>query len=203
MTSDKLKLREEFAKELDEDRPLTNEELRHEVISTILYLVVVFVLIFCFIRFVGQRTVVSGTSMEDTLSNGDNLIIDKLTYRFRDPERFEVIVFPVKLDENKPADFYIKRVIGLPGERVRIDESGVIYINGEPLAESYGREVIQDPGRAIEEVTLGEDEYFVLGDNRNNSEDSRRLLVGNVKKKIIIGRAWVRLYPFDEMGKVK
>ncbi|MBQ2578860.1 MAG: signal peptidase I [Lachnospiraceae bacterium] len=199
MASERTKIREEFAEELEEDRPLTKEELRHEIISTIVYLLVVFVLIFLFIHYVGQRTVVSGSSMENTLSNGDNLIIDKISYRFRDPERFEVVVFPYKLDEKT---FFIKRVIGLPGETVYIDAKGTIYINGEKLEESYGREVIANPGLASSEITLAEDEYFVLGDNRNNSEDSRFDDVGNIKRSDLIGRAWVRIYPFSEMGAV-
>jgi signal peptidase I len=199
MASERTKIREEFAEELEEDRPLTKEELRHEIISTIVYLLVVFVLIFLFIHYVGQRTVVSGSSMENTLSNGDNLIIDKISYRFRDPERFEVVVFPYKLDEKT---FFIKRVIGLPGETVYIDAKGTIYINGEKLEENYGREVIANPGLASSEITLAEDEYFVLGDNRNNSEDSRFDDVGNIKRSDLIGRAWVRIYPFSEMGAV-
>jgi signal peptidase I len=137
--------------------------------------------------------------MENTLSNGDNLIIDKISYRFRDPERFEVVVFPYKLDEKT---FFIKRVIGLPGETVYIDAKGTIYINGEKLEENYGREVIANPGLASSEITLAEDEYFVLGDNRNNSEDSRFDDVGNIKRSDLIGRAWVRIYPFSEMGAV-
>ncbi|MBP5266287.1 MAG: signal peptidase I [Lachnospiraceae bacterium] len=199
MASEKTRIREEFAEELEEERPLTKEELRHEIISTVLYLLVVFVLIFLFIHYVGQRTVVSGSSMENTLSNGDNLIIDKISYRFRDPERFEVVVFPYKLDEKT---FFIKRVIGLPGETVYIDAKGTIFINGKALEESYGREVIVNPGLAGNEITLGEDEYFVLGDNRNNSEDSRFDDVGNIKRSDLIGRAWVRIYPFQEMGAV-
>ena len=199
MASEKTKIREEFAEELEEDRPLTKEELRHEIISTVVYLLVVFVLIFLFIHYVGQRTVVSGSSMENTLSDGDNLIIDKISYRFRDPERFEVVVFPYKLDEKT---FFIKRVIGLPGETVYIDAKGTIYINGEKLEESYGREVIANPGLASSEITLAEDEYFVLGDNRNNSEDSRFDDVGNIKRSDLIGRAWVRIYPFSEIGAV-
>ena len=199
MASERTKIREEFAEELEEDRPLTKEELRHEIISTVVYLLVVFVLIFLFIHYVGQRTVVSGSSMENTLSNGDNLIIDKISYRFRDPERFEVVVFPYKFDEKT---FFIKRVIGLPGETVYIDAKGTIYINGEKLEENYGREVIANPGLASSEITLAEDEYFVLGDNRNNSEDSRFDDVGNIKRSDLIGRAWVRIYPFSEMGAV-
>ena len=199
MASERTKIKEEFAEELEENRPLTKEELRHEIISTVVYLLVVFVLIFLFIHYVGQRTVVSGSSMENTLSNGDNLIIDKISYRFRDPERFEVVVFPYKLDEKT---FFIKRVIGLPGETVYIDAKGTIYINGEKLEENYGREVIANPGLASSEITLAEDEYFVLGDNRNNSEDSRFDDVGNIKRSDLIGRAWVRIYPFSEMGAV-
>ena len=199
MASERTKIKEEFAEELEENRPLTKEELRHEIISTVVYLLVVFVLIFLFIHYVGQRTVVSGSSMENTLSNGDNLIIDKISYRFRDPERFEVVVFPYKLDEKT---FFIKRVIGLPGETDYIDAKGTIYINGEKLEENYGREVIANPGLASSEITLAEDEYFVLGDNRNNSEDSRFDDVGNIKRSDLIGRAWVRIYPFSEMGAV-
>ena len=93
----------------------------------------------------------------------------------------------------------------MPGETVWIDEDGQIYINGEVLKESYGREVIRPEfiGRASEEILLGEDEYFVLGDNRNNSADSRYPEVGNIGRDDIIGRAWVRIWPFDEIGILK
>lgn len=86
---------------------------------------------------------------------------------------------------------------------MRIDWDGTVYIDGEALEEGYGLEVIQDPGRAVDEIELGEDEYFVLGDNRNNSTDSRAELVGNIHKDDIIGRAWVRIYPFEKFGKLK
>ena len=173
----------------------TNEFLK-ELLSTGLYLLVVLVLTLLFITYVGQRTEVSGSSMESTLQDGDNLIVDKLSFRLRDPERFEIIVFPFQMQKRA---YYIKRIIGLPGETVRIDEMGNIYINDELLEEHYGREVIENPGRAFEGVTLGEDEYFVLGDNRNNSSDSRIEQVGNIHRKNIIGRAWVRIYPFDKI----
>lgn len=137
--------------------------------------------------------------MEPTLSDGDNLIVDKISYRFHDPKRFEIVVFPYEYEENT---FFIKRIIGLPGEKVRIDESGRIYINGQELIESYGREVIKDPGIAVAEQQLGDDEYFVLGDNRNNSTDSRDERVGFVTRKELVGRTWFRIYPFDQMGLV-
>lgn len=140
--------------------------------------------------------------MENTLHNGDNLIVDKLSYRFRDPERFDIIVFPFQYQANT---YYIKRIIGLPGETVRIMEDGSIYINGEKMEESYGREVIQPEtiGRAAEPIVLGEDEYFVMGDNRNNSSDSRTDIVGNIKREDIIGKAWLRIWPLSDFGVLK
>ena len=171
-----------------------------EILSTSIYLLVVLCAAYLIITYVGQRTQVSGSSMETTLSDGDNLLVDKITYRFSDPKRFDIIVFPFQYDADT---YYIKRIIGMPGETVQIDYDGNIYIDGEILEESYGREVIQNPGRAAEPITLGEDEYFVMGDNRNNSSDSRDPSVGNIHRKDIIGRAWVRIWPFSEFGVLK
>ena len=173
-----------------------------EMISTLLYLLCVLCLTWAVIAFVGQRTEVDGQSMEPMLSDGYYLIVDKITYRFRDPERFDIIVFPFKYKEDT---FYIKRIIGLPGETVQIDEEGKIYIDGEILEENYGREIIQSNtiGIAGEPILLGEDEYFVLGDNRNNSMDSRTEVVGNIKREEIIGRAWIRIWPLSDAGVLK
>lgn len=173
-----------------------------EVVSFLLYIAIVLVLTYLVIHFVGQRTEVSGSSMESTLSNGDNLIVDKISYRFRDPERFDIIVFPYKYEKKT---YYIKRIIGLPGETVQIDPEGRIYINGEVLEESYGREVIarNKLGLAEREITLGADEYFVLGDNRNASSDSRDPSVTNIKREDIIGRAWLRIWPFHKIGFIR
>lgn len=170
-----------------------------EMISTLLYLLAVLCLTYIVITFVGQRTEVDGASMEATLYNGDNLIVDKITYRFKDPQRFDIIVFPFKYQENT---FYIKRIIGLPGETVQIDEKGSIYIDGELLSEGYGREVIrpENIGIASDPILLGDDEYFVMGDNRNNSTDSRTEIVGNIHRKDIVGRAWMRIWPFSRFG---
>lgn len=173
-----------------------------EMISTLLYLLAVLCLTWLVIHFVGQRTEVEGASMETTLSDGDNLIVDKISYRFRDPQRFDIVVFPFKYKENT---YYIKRIIGLPGETVQIDEQGNIYINGEKLVESYGREIIkpENVGIATVPIVLGEDEYFVMGDNRNNSTDSRTEIVGNIHRDEIIGRAWIRIWPFSKFGVLK
>ncbi len=178
------------------------KKVMREILSTGLYLLIVLCLTYLVIAFVGQRTEVNGGSMEPALSDEDNLIVDKITYRFSDPERFDIIVFPFKYKEKT---YYIKRIIGLPGETVQIDQQGNIYIDGEILNENYGKEVIQPDhiGLASQPITLGDDEYFVLGDNRNNSTDSRVSQVGNIKRDDIIGRAWVRIWPFDKFGVLK
>ena len=181
-----------------------------EILSTSLYLLVVLIATYFFIHFVAQRTIVKGGSMEPTLIGtdasdpdkvGDNLIVDKISFRFRDPERFEIIVFPYKLDQNT---LLIKRIIGLPGETVEIREDGFIYINGDRLKEGYGKEIIDlnHIGSVEYPITLGADEYFVLGDNRNNSSDSRYPMVGNIKREDIVGRAFFRIWPFSKIGEI-
>lgn len=167
-----------------------------EIKSFLLYVIVVIGITFLIIHFVGQRTYVSGSSMENTLSDGDNLIVDKLSYRFSDPKRYDIIVFPYQYEENT---YFIKRIIGLPGETVQILD-GTIYIDGEVLEESYGREVMKSSGMAKDPITLREDEYFVLGDNRNDSTDSRDPSVGRIHRNRIVGRAWVRIWPLSKMG---
>ncbi|MGN8799929.1 signal peptidase I [Candidatus Merdisoma sp. HCP28S3_D10] len=181
--------------EIEEEKP----NVMRELLGMLVYVGVVLVITFLIITFVGQRTHVSGESMENTLDDGDQLIVDKLTYRFHDPERFDIIVFPFRYKDNT---YYIKRIIGLPGETVQITD-GEIYINGELLKESYGREVMQDAGLAAEPITLGEDEYFVLGDNRNYSSDSRDPSVALIHRKEIIGRAWLRIWPLNSFGILK
>lgn len=171
-----------------------------EIVSLLISIVIIFGVSFLVTHFIGQRTKVIGHSMETTLSDGDQLIVDKISYRFQDPERFDIIIFPFKYEENT---FYIKRIIGMPGETVQIDEDGNIYINGEILEENYGLETIVDPGIAATPITLAEDEYFVMGDNRNNSTDSRYDVVGPIHREDIIGRAWLRMYPFDEITLIR
>lgn len=173
-----------------------------ELFNTAVYLLLVLGITYLVITFVGQRTEVEGESMETTLQDGDNLIVDKISYRFNDPKRFDIIVFPFKYQSNT---YYIKRIIGLPGETVSIDENGNIYIDGEILEESYGREIIKPDslGNVTYPITLGDDEYFVMGDNRNNSTDSRTEVVGNIKRSDIIGRAWIRIWPLSKIGVLK
>ena len=176
------------------------KSIMKEVLSTSIYLLLVLCAAYLIVTYLGQRTQVSGGSMESTLSNEDHLLVDKISYRFHDPERFDIIVFPFQYDKET---YYIKRIIGMPGETVRIDEEGNIYIDEELLEEDYGREVIENPGRAVEPITLGDDEYFVMGDNRNNSSDSRDPSVGNIHRDDIIGRAFIRIWPLSKFGILK
>ena len=165
-----------------------------------LYFLLILVSVYLVITYVGQRVSVIGVSMEPTLVEDDHLLVDKLSYRFNDPERFDIVVFPYIYEKNT---YYIKRIIGLPGETVLIDKNGQIFIDGELLEEGYGKEVIRNPGRAYEPITLKDDEYFVLGDNRNDSTDSRDPNVGNLKRSRITGKAFMRVYPFSSMGMIK
>jgi len=161
----------------------------------VLETVAVIVLAFFLVRVAIERTVVPGTSMEPTLKAGTSIIVNRLSYFRKGPERFDVIVFEQEGEEH--SYYHVKRVIGLPGETVQII-NGSVYINGEQLKEAV-RDLpnVHLSGLAAEPVTLDEDEYFVLGDNRNKSEDSRFANIGNITKKQIIGEAWFTLEPFN------
>lgn len=171
-----------------------NERMK-SFLSNVLYIAAVLLFSLVIVRYVGQRTEVIGSSMVPTLEDGNQLITDKITYRFREPERFDIIVFP----HGSEKEYYIKRIIGMPGETVNIDEDGTIYIDGSVLEEDYGYGRTEPQERGAE-VVLSDNEYFVLGDNREVSLDSRYTEVGNIPRSIIIGRAWLRLYPFKEFG---
>ena len=170
-----------------------------EALGWLLYILLIIGITYLIITFVGQRTKVDGHSMEPTLSDGDNLIVEKLSYRFRDPQRYDIIVFPYKHAQNT---YYIKRIIALPGETVQVKD-GEVYINGELLGETYGAEPMANSGIAENPITLGENEYFVLGDNRNHSSDSRDPSVGILTRDDLIGRAWVRIFPFNKIGVIR
>ena len=169
---------------------------RYEILSFVVMLVVLYAACAGVVRYVGQKTMVEGSSMAPTLENGDILVVDKISYRLTDPKRFDVVVFRYLYKEDS---YYIKRVIGLPGETVQIKD-GYVYINGTKLEEDFGSDVMNNPGRAIQPVTLGADEYFVLGDNRNISSDSRDPSVANVAKEQIVGKAILRVYPLRGFG---
>ncbi len=149
--------------------------------------------------FQGEK--IKGDSMENTLKDGDKIIINKLAYSFGEPKRYDIVVFPYNKDKNI---YYVKRIIGLPGETIQIINSS-IFINGKLLYESFGKESMDEytEGIAKDKVKLGEDEYFVLGDNRNDSTDSRDSEVGAIKKEDMVGKAIFRTYPFSSFGKIR
>ncbi len=168
------------------------------IIECICYILIFLTCVFIVPRYVAQRTVVDGNSMRDTLYNKDNLIVEKVSYYFNNPKRYDIITLDPYVDET---EYYVKRIIGLPGETIQI-KKGLVYINGELLqGEHYGKDIILNPGIAEDEIILGEDEYFVLGDNRNGSTDSRE--IGPIKKEQIKGHAVFRIWPFERFGTIE
>ena len=183
-----------------EKKPTRLQKIKSALIELIVYAAIIVVCVMVVPRYVIQRTIVDGTSMESTLQDEDNLLVDKLSYRFSDPKRFDIIVFYPYGRENE--DYYIKRVIGLPGETIQI-VGNTIYIDGKVLKENYGKDPMTESGIASEPLKLGKDEYFVLGDNREVSEDSRDEEVGPVSRDKIEGKAVLRIYPFNKFGTIK
>ncbi len=168
-----------------------------QVVSLCFYLAIVAGCTYVLVNYAVQRTEIEGNSMQTTLADGDQVLVDKLTYRFKEPQRYDMIAFPYRYEQDT---FYVKRIIGLPGEKIRIDAQGTIFINDEALEEHFGTEPISQPGFASVPRILEEDEYFVLGDNRNDSIDSRFAVVGYVRRQEIIGKVIFRVYPFSSMG---
>lgn len=150
--------------------------------------------------FWGQKAPVIGSSMEPGIKAGNFVWINKAAYMLSSPERFDIIVF--KPNGNKKEHYYIKRVIGMPGETIQII-NGQVYIDGEQLNEDVKRELIEDPGIASEPYKIGKEEYFVIGDNRNNSEDSRYADIGTIKFDDIEGSAWLWSSEGFQFGKVE
>lgn len=167
------------------------------LVRILIVIAVCFAIIFFIARYLLMISTVDGFSMFPTLLNGEQVLVDKGIYKRKEPERFDIVVFSFAAADT---GYYIKRIIGLPGERIRIDDNGVIYINDKPLEEEYGSEQILEPGRARSEILLSDDEYFVLGDNRAHSEDSRYSLVGNIKRDTFLGKATLRIWPLSKYG---
>lgn len=167
----------------------TKSRKRRKILMTIVsWFVMIGVAIglgWAFVNYVAQTTYMTGESMKPTLKNKQLVVVHKISYQFSDPKRFDVIVF--ENNKNNNSHFYIKRIIGLPGETVQIVD-GEVYINGEKLSGVPFKESIVTAGLAAEPMELGENEYFVMGDNANNSEDSRSANIGNVVRENIIGK---------------
>lgn len=157
--------------------------------------VVAVFLAFVIIFSIGMRTSVIGDSMEPTLYNGQEILMNRIIYRLSTPKRGDVIVFLPNGNQN--SHYYVKRVVGLPGEVIQIKD-GSVYIDGVFLEESEEFDKMIDAGIAQSELELAVDEFFVLGDNRNSSEDSRSGNIGAVNKDNIIGKAWFHMSAAEE-----
>lgn len=184
-----------------EKKRVVSKGLFREILGTLFYcfaaILVAIVLVVAF----GRKVSVIGLSMEPTLSNSQDILVDRFTLKLLAPKRGDVVCFYPKGNEN--AHLYIKRVIGLPNEKIQIKD-GFIYIDGIRYHEDDRFDMIEDPGDAEAVFTLGPEEYFVLGDNRNNSEDSRTGNIGAVKKDTIVGKVWFKLANENKkMGLVK
>lgn len=185
-----------------QDTPVHQEqnspEKKESILGEIIRFSIVALLIVLPIRmFIAQPFIVSGASMETTFSTGQYLIVDQLTYHFEEPRRGDVVVFRYPKD---PSKFFIKRVIGIPGDTVSILGNEVTLINeahpeGVRLEETYVHSM--KPSATITEI-LGEGEYFVMGDNRDASSDSRAW--GVLQRENVVGRAFLRLFPFTQVG---
>ena len=188
-----------------------------------IYALLLFICIYVVPTFVVQRTAVSGESMEETLHDGESMLINKLSYRFHDPERYDIIVFYPKGKEVDDSEYYVKRIYGLPGETVQIKEND-IYINGKKIEDPYAKNAMDEAGLAAKPYKLKEDEFFVLGDNRQVSLDSRKIPTqdkekyadmyneedleymseddapGPVTRDKIEGKVFFRIWPLSEFG---
>ncbi len=193
-----VKGKEEADNNLQEENKKDKKSSKKTIIKDFIFYVILFV--FCLYvipTFIIQKTIVDGPSMEDTLQDRDQLMVEKISYHFNSLKRFDIVVFYPYGREEK--EYYIKRIIGLPGETVQIKGKD-IYINGEILEENYGKDPITKAGMAANPITLADDEYFVMGDNRKVSFDSRYEEVGPVEKKDIGGKAILRVWPLNKFG---
>lgn len=168
------------------------------VVKTIVDLVMIICLAFLMVLALTHKTTVDGNSMSPKLNPRDIVLINKASYAFGSPERYDIIVFEQK-DEDGKVTQYIKRVIGLPGETVQILD-GAVYIDGKKLDSDVIETEIYNEGLAAEPIKLAYNEYFVLGDNRNNSNDSRFSNIGLVTRNEIVGKPWICISPISDFG---
>lgn len=178
-------------------RKKLNIPLLKEIASWVLSCLIVIVIAYTLVRFFGLRTSVVGNAMAETLDNEEQILVNSFIYMVKEPKQGDVIVFLP--NGNDKSHYYVRRVMACPGDKVWIHD-GALYVNGEIYNEDISVASIEDPGIAGEELTLAAGEYFVLGDNRNNSEDSRMANIGCIKKDYIIGKAWFHFKKLTDMG---
>ncbi|MEE1078665.1 MAG: signal peptidase I [Agathobacter sp.] len=174
-----------------------NMPLFKEVLSWALQIGIVILLSYVVVAFFGLRTSVIGQAMENTLKSNESILVNRFVYVISNPKPGDVVVF--RPNGNEKSHYYVRRVVATPGDTVLI-EDGALYVNGELYDEEIEVASMDEAGVASEEITLQAQEYFVLGDNRNNSEDSRFANIGNVKKEHIIGKAWFHFESLGNMG---
>lgn len=171
-------------------------QVKSEIREYVESFAVAIILALLIMAFVGQSYVVQGDSMLPSLHHGERLLVDKLTYRFRPPARGEIIVFAYPRDHRRK---FIKRIVGIPGDRIEIRDR-TLFVNGLPVDEDYIQGPMYQP---FGPVIVPEGTVFVLGDNRNNSEDSRFRDVGPVPRSNIVGRAVAAYWPLSDLGLVR
>ena len=160
--------------------------------------IVVVIAFACYLVYaVGSRVEISGSSMSPVLNSGDEVLINRLAYDLGSPERYDIAVF-----QKEKSSYNTKRIIGLPGETVQI-KNNRIYINGVMLQADGKLAYATIAGAAEYPIKLGEDEYFLLGDNRESSEDSRFAGIGNIKSSQLVGKVWLKFQPVNEIGFIK
>ena len=177
-----------------------NYDLIQEIVTWIVQIVLVCVLAFGIIWYFGLKISVIGDSMNPELNNGDVTLINRLVYDIRRPRRGEVIAF--KANGNEDARYYIKRVIGLPGETIEYVD-GKLQVDGKIIKEKYQTTKFEELGALEDKVVLGEDEFFVLGDDRQSMEDSRSDHIGYISRSEIEGKVWFKIFPMKHFGFVK
>jgi len=183
---------------IPKQKSFNGKKLMNGIAQWLVLGLVAVILGYSIVTFCVQTVTVVGPSMSDTLKDGQIVVVNKLIYKFEDIKRYDIVAFQ-RVGKN---EYYeIKRVVGLPGEKIKIS-NGAIFINGEPLADAPFNEDIIMSGVAGEEILIGDNEYFILGDNFNNSEDSRYTNVGNISKTEIIGKVVYIIKPENERGKI-
>ena len=165
-----------------------NKEINKETVSWIMHITFPIFLAFMVVFCVGMRISVIGVSMEDTLYNEQQILVNRLSYLFFQPDKGDIVVF--KLNGNRNIHYYVKRVVAVPGDSVQIKD-GKLYVNNEETEFEYDK--IMDYGIAENELILENGEYFVMGDNCNNSEDSRSDNIGPIRKDMLEGKVWFQL----------
>ena len=178
--------------------------IKNFLIRLCLYIAGLFIVIslglFC-VRNYGIQNVMIDQAMAPTLQSEDVVLVDKMAYRIGEPQRMDIVV--VRIGSTDHGLSYIRRIVGLPGDKIRISGEQLV-INDEPAVIEFNQDAIEDAGTADQEVTLEDDEYFVLSDNYNNSRDDSRLdSFGMISESQIAGKVWFRIMPLSDIGKIR